>query len=159
MTEIFAKQIIKDQFWILIDGDKKVGNIEATTNGFGVKLNGNSLQFDSTAAIQSAVNIKFVTTDLKKQSAIAPKTAYPIVGKIHDMVTDIPRKMTLYTKSKNSKIVYAAGWFMVNFKGTGNRIKPTVVLCPKNMFLERYTYVGPFKTKAEAAQVLPDEST
>ena len=47
MTELIAKPIIKNQFWIVTDGEKKVGNIEANNAGYGVQLNGNFLQFDN----------------------------------------------------------------------------------------------------------------
>ena len=45
MTELVAKPIVKNQFWIVTDGNKKVGNIEANNAGYGVRLNGTFLQF------------------------------------------------------------------------------------------------------------------
>ena len=36
---IVAKPIVKDQFWILKQDDRKVGNIEATDDGFAVRIN------------------------------------------------------------------------------------------------------------------------
>ena len=44
MSELIAKPIVKNQFWIVTDNGKKVGNVVANNIGFEVKLNGNFLQ-------------------------------------------------------------------------------------------------------------------
>ena len=36
---ILAKPVIENQFWILRKGEEKIGNIEATSDGFEVKIN------------------------------------------------------------------------------------------------------------------------
>jgi hypothetical protein len=42
-----------------------------------------------------------------------------------------------------------AGWFVVNQNGIEQ-----LTLCPKYIFIQRYSYVGPFKTEIEAKQAL-----
>ena len=39
---LIAKPIVKGEYWVVTDGDKKVGNVIADGTGFEVKLNGNS---------------------------------------------------------------------------------------------------------------------
>ena len=35
---LVAKPIIKNQYWVITDGDKKVGNVESQGTGFDVKF-------------------------------------------------------------------------------------------------------------------------
>ena len=36
MSDLIAKPIVKNQYWVITDGDKKVGNVIADQNGFDV---------------------------------------------------------------------------------------------------------------------------
>ena len=36
---LIAKPVVKNQFWIVTDGNEKVGNVLADGSGFEVKLN------------------------------------------------------------------------------------------------------------------------
>ena len=42
---LIAKPVVKDQFWIVTDGNEKVGNVIADGSGFEVKLNGSKTHF------------------------------------------------------------------------------------------------------------------
>ena len=63
MTELVAKPIVKNQFWIVTDGNKKVGNIEANNAGYGVQVNGTFLQFNNKEEIKKKAHIKFENLD------------------------------------------------------------------------------------------------
>jgi len=62
---------------------------------------------------------------------------------------DIQKKLPLFTKSKDSKSLYCAGYYTIRFeKGWVKSF------CPKLITLQRYEYQGPFKTDLEMKQVL-----
>ena len=149
MTELIAKPIIKDQYWVVTDGEKKVGNVLANSAGYEVILNGSTLQFTNTKEVEKQTKISFQITKSNKTKAELPYPQYPTTAKTYNSIFDIKRKLHLYTKSPNSKCYHAAGWFVINQNGTN-----TVIFCPKYIFIQRYQYSGPFKTEYEANSLL-----
>lgn len=148
MTELVAKPIIDNRFWIVTDGQKKVGNIEANNAGYGVNINGSVLQFNNTDEIKNTIQITFDTTD-HNVSQIKPYPEYPTPDKIYNSVIDVTRNLHLFTMTPKSKCLHAAGWFAMMDDGSKE-----VVKCPKYIFIQRYQYRGPFKTKSEAVEAL-----
>ena len=142
---LIAKPIIKNQFWIVTDGEKKVGNIEANNAGYGMQLNGTFLQFNNTEEIKKQVQIEFdpLNPDKTKSEAILPE--YPTTARVYNSMLDVKRGLHLFTKSKKSKCYHAAGWFSIEQNGSNE-----VVLCPKYIFIQRYPYSGPFKSEIDA---------
>ena len=145
MAELIAKPIVKNQYWIVTDGHKKVGNIEANNAGYGVQINGTFLQFNSTDELKKQTHIKFENLKPSKQKTTAPYPEYPTPSRIYNSVVDITRGLHLFTKTRKSKCLHAAGWFVIEQNG----IK-TVQFCPKYIFVQRYPYSGPYKTETEA---------
>lgn len=148
MTELVAKPIVKDQFWIVTDGTKKVGNIEANNAGYGVQINGHVLQFNNTAELKKKTHIRFEPIKSNKTKAAIPYPEYPTTAKTYNSLFDIKRGLHLFTKTRKSKCQHAAGWFLINQNGVEQ-----VVFCPKYIFIQRYSYQGPFKTEAEASSI------
>jgi hypothetical protein len=71
----------------------------------------------------------------------------------HNAMFDIRKKLPLFTKSKDSKSLYCAGYYTIKFeKGWVKSF------CPKKITLERYEFQGPFKTELEMKQRLSDVS-
>ena len=149
MNELIAKPIIEDQYWVVTDGEKKVGNVQANSAGYEVILNGSTLQFNNTADIKKLTKIKFQVLKSNNLKADLPYPAYPVPKTTYNNVFDIKRKLHLFTKQENSKCLHAAGWFIMTVTNT-----PEVVFCPKYIFIQRYPYKGPFKTEDEATQQL-----
>jgi hypothetical protein len=145
MTELIAKQIVKDQFWVVTDGEKKVGNITANNSGYGLQLNGTLLQFKNTADIKKSTKIRFEPIKSNNTKAAMPYPDFPTTARTHNSMFDVKRGLHLYTKTKKSKCYHAAGWFVMEQNG----VKQTV-FCPKYIFIQRYPYQGPFKTENEA---------
>ncbi len=149
MTDLIAKPIIKNQYWVVTDGNKKVGNVIADQNGFDVKLNGNNLHFTSTEDINKKTKIVFEKfTNNTKQPLPYPE--YPVNSKTYNSIMDVKRKLHLFTKTAKSKCLHAAGWFIVEHMGG----EPQISICPKYIFIQRYPYEGPFKTEEEAKSAL-----
>jgi len=143
-VELTAKPI-SDEFWILTDGEKKVGNVCANHAGFGVDLQGSFFQFKSTNEIVEKTKIRFVSPKKPVEKPTLPYPEYPTSPRTYNSVYDVKRGLHVFTKTKKSKCFHAAGYFVVNHNGTDQ-----VIFCPKYIFIQRYPYKGPFKTKDEA---------
>jgi len=146
---LIAKPVVKDQYWIVTDGEAKVGNVLAEGSGYEVKLNGNKSFFKSTKTIQKQVNIEFQPVQPQPKFKEIPFKDYPTTKKVHNSMLDIKRKLHLFTKTPKSKCYHAAGWFAIN-----QGVEETPVFCPKYIFIQRYPYKGPFKTEEEAKLVI-----
>jgi hypothetical protein len=48
---LVAKPIIKGEYWVITDGDKKVGNVESQGSGFDVKIGNKIEHYDTTKEI------------------------------------------------------------------------------------------------------------
>ena len=149
MTELIAKPIIKDQYWVVTDGERKVGNVMANSAGYEVILNGSTLQFNNTKDIKKTVNINFQPMKSNKTRVEMPYPEYPTTSKTYNNIFDVKRKLHIFTKTRKSKCFHVAGWFVINQNGQNQ-----VIFCPKYIFVQRYTYTGPFKTESEAVDEL-----
>jgi hypothetical protein len=145
MNVLVAKPIIKDQYWVVTDGEKKVGNVQANSVGYEVMLNGSTLQFNNTKDIIKKTNIMFQPMKSNKTKVEMPYPEYPTTNKTYNNMFDVKRKLHIFTKTKKSKCYHVAGWFNINQNGQNQTI-----FCPKYIFIQRYDYIGPFKTENEA---------
>ena len=64
---------------------------------------------------------------------------------------NVQKKLPLFTKSKKSKSLYSAGYYIIRFDKGWVRS-----FCPKLVTLEKYSYKGPFKTEFTMRQELSD---
>jgi hypothetical protein len=149
MTELIAKTIIKDQYWVVTDGEKKVGNVQADGTGFEVKLNGSLIKFDELKDIKKITKIRFEPLKSNKTKASLPYPEYPTYPKTYNNMFDLKKKLHLFTKTRKSKCYHAAGWFVINQNGTKQAL-----FCPKYIFIQRYEYQGPYKSETEALGLL-----
>jgi hypothetical protein len=147
MSELVAKPIIKNQFWIVTDGNRKVGNIEANNAGYGVQVNGTFLQFNNKEEIKKKAHIRFQQLNAAGPLPTIPYPEYPTTSKVYNSVCDVTRGLHLYTKTKKSKCLHAAGYFVMEMNGN-----KSVHFCPKYIFITRYPYQGPYKTSEEATR-------
>lgn len=146
---LIAKPIIKNQYWVVTDGSIKVGNVVADINGFDVKLNGNTIHFDNAQDLQKNTKIRFQPLKSNKTKVVMPYPEYPTTNKTYNNIFDIKRKLHLFTKTRKSKCLHAAGWFVIKQNNT-----PIVSFCPKYIFIQRYQYSGPYKSEAEAEKAI-----
>jgi len=149
MNELVAKPIIKDQFWVVTDGEKKVGNVLANSAGYELILNGSTVQFNNTKDIQKKTKISFQPMKSNKTKVEMPYPEYPTTTKTYNNIFDVKRKLHIFTKTRKSKCFHVAGWFVIDQNGQKQSI-----FCPKYIFIQRYDYIGPFKTEEEANSLL-----
>lgn len=145
---MIAKPIIKDKYWVVVDGSNKVGNVTLNDLGYNVTLNGRNKIFLNQKELKQEINITFQKISINRKVNI-PFSQYPTTNRVYNSMMDIKKKLHLFTKTKKSKCYYVAGWFVLN-----HNENKKVILCPKYIFIQRYNYIGPFKTKLEAEQQL-----
>lgn len=144
---LIAKPVIDKQFWILQDGNQKVGNIEACAGGYQVKIRNQVAQFKTIKMAAQRVNIAFepAAKSSKPKSTVDQVHGYPVKGRVYNPMWNVTQQLPVYTKTAKSKSWFAAGWYRVQ-RGR-NR---SVVLSPKLIMLQRYAYAGPFHSESQA---------
>ena len=152
MTEIHAKPIIDDKFWIVeIDGIKCATLRKNEDNRF-VMSNEEGMEIfkNKKSILERFGNNFFISKTLeKKEQELLEVHGFPTSTVPHNSMFDVKKKLPLFTKSKESKSLYCAGHYLVRFdKGWVKSF------CPKLITLQRYDFKGPYKTELEQKQVL-----
>lgn len=149
---IKTKTILKDKFWILEDEGVRVGTLSISEDKFMFSGPQGTKYFDSERALKrtfgSGVHINEVPV---QHDVVEDKEAYgyPTSCVPFNPMLDVKRKLPLFTKSKKSKSLYCAGYYIIHFdKGWVKSF------CPKQITVERYETRGPFKTDMEMRHAL-----
>jgi hypothetical protein len=71
-----------------------------------------------------------------------PTSCYP-----HNPMFNVQKKLPLFTKSRESKSIFCAGYYLIHFNKGWLK-----AFCPKLITIERNESRGPFKTKLEMKQ-------
>ena len=153
MTNISAKPIIDNKFWIVENEGVKVGTLRK--NEFSQFVFSNEegvVVYHSKKSITNEFGDDFLVAKIIKEADNSnPKEVHGFGTSTtpHNAMYDIQKKLPLFTKSKDSKSLYCAGYYVIRFeKGWVKSF------CPKLITLQRYQYKGPFKTDLEMKQVL-----
>ncbi len=157
MTELHAKPIIADKFWIVEENGEKVATLRKNEDNRFVMSNETGIKiYETKESLTREFGKKFFTVKIVKESDNALPNevhGYPTSTEPHNAMFDIRKKLPLFTKSGDSKSLYCAGYYTIKFdKGWVKSF------CPKKITLERYPYKGPFKTELEMKQVLSNVS-
>jgi hypothetical protein len=143
---LVAKPIIKGEYWVVTDGDKKVGNVIQEGTEYKVKIDNNIEHYASTKQIEKIKHIEFEKIKPSKSKEQVPSFAvYPTSSnRIYNSYYDVKRKLHIYTKTPKSKCYHVAGWFAIKQNESFVNI-----FCPKYIFVQRYEYRGPFKSESD----------
>lgn len=145
MTELIAKPIIKNKYWVVEQSGKKIATIQAVENGGFVYVHDNFRETHASVKnIKSKYNIQFAGVDKKSTTVNNLIYGYPTTGRVYNEMFDVQHKVAIYTKSSKSRSQYCAGYYLIK---TNNRW--TKQFCPKAIVIKRYPYYGPFKTEQE----------
>jgi len=143
---LLAKTVIPNQYWILRDEDRKVGNIEASPDGYQVRINNEVQTFKSMHTIKKKVAIDFEVVENRHQPTVLKQVhGYPTKSRPYNAIYDVKHQVPLWTQDSRSKSWYAAGWYKIRQGRSWS-----VVFCPKLITLERYPYHGPFMDEEQA---------
>jgi len=157
MTDLHAKPIIENKFWIVEKNGAKFATLRKNednrfvlSNELGIKI------YDNKEKLTKEFGRDFFIARIIKESRNAlPNEVHGYATSVepHNAMFDIQRKLPLFTKSSDSKSLYCAGYYVIHFeKGWVKSF------CPKLITLQRYEYQGPFKTDLEMKQVLANVS-
>jgi len=157
MTDIHAKPIIDNKFWIIEENGEKVATLRKNederfvmSNEKGVKI------YETKKSLTDQFGKDFFVVKILKEARDADPLevhGYPTSAEPHNAMYDIQKKLPLFTKSGDSKSLYCAGYYVIRFdKGWVKSF------CPKLITLQRYQYEGPFKTEVEMRQRLSSVS-
>ena len=165
MTNIKAKEILKNKFWIIEDANQgnKIGTLSKDENNHymyscqrpcePVGCRSRTEYYSCLKDLKKGIGgeILWSNATISDANKTVSKEIYGLVTSTvpYNAMYDLKRKFALFTKSKKSKSLYCAGYFIIHFeKGW---VKS---LCPKQVTLEKYEYRGPFKTELEMRQEL-----
>jgi len=147
---VHAKEIVDGRFWILEDHGMKIATIALSDNKFILAdKKGSNFYKDKKALEQHLGNtIEWDKLDIT-ESVTKEIHGFPCSTTPFNQLYDVKKKLPLFTKSKKSKSLYCAGYYVIQFdKGWVKSF------CPKLITLERYNFKGPFTTKLEMKQEL-----
>jgi hypothetical protein len=144
---LVAKPVVPDQFWILKQDDRKVGNIEAMAGGFSVRIGDQVNNYKTINTIKQRIAIAFEPVVNKIKTVAVSKTVhgYPTNEQAYNAIYDVKHQVPLWTREPRSKSWYAAGWYQVR-QGRSWQVE----FCPKLITLQRYAYRGPYYTEEQA---------
>jgi hypothetical protein len=157
MTELYAKPIIENKFWIVEENGNKIGTLRKNEdNRFVMSNEGGIKIFDNKESLTQQFGKNFFIAKIVKEADDSGPNeihGYSTSTTPHNAMFDIKRKLPLFTKSEDSKSLYCAGYYVIKFEKGWVKSH-----CPKLITLQRYEYKGPFKTELEMKQVLSNVS-
>lgn len=142
---ILAKPVIANQYWILKQDDKKIGEVEADDRGYKVRINDRVSRFKTIPMMRRQANITFTPPEKTTKPPRDRVHGFETHCRVHNPMWDIKKKLPLFTKSSKSKSWFAAGWYAVQQHRSW-----TVCFNPKLIILERYRFQGPFHSEEQA---------
>jgi hypothetical protein len=152
MTELIARPVLKNKYWIVESGGNKVATIQAAEDGGFVYVHDQSRErFATIKLLSKAHNVVFDNTSPKKEKAQESHDVhgFPVSQKPWNILWDVKHQFPVYTKTSKSKSYYCAGYYIIKFNN--GWVKS---YCPKFITLNRYEFQGPFKSKAEMQEAL-----
>lgn len=153
MTEIYAKPIVDGKYWIVEENGEKIATLQKKENNrFILSNNDGDVVFTKKEDLTKEFGKDFFLSNKKVKvtpTALKEVYGYPTSTVPYNSMFDVRKKMPLFTKSNQSKSLYCAGYYIINFdKGWVKSF------CPKLITIERYPFKGPFRTELEMKTVL-----
>jgi hypothetical protein len=157
MTDLHAKPIIDNKFWIVEKDGTKFATLRKNEDNKFIMSNEKGVRiYDTRKSLTDQFGKDFFIVKIVKEADNANPLevhGYSTSTEPHNAMYDIQKKLPLFTKSGDSKSLYCAGYYVIKFdKGWVKSF------CPKKITLERYEYQGPFKTELEMRQRLSNVS-
>lgn len=136
---ILAKPVVANKYWILKEGDQKVGTVESSANGFRVTIKNDTAEFKTIKTLANKTNIRFEEAPAKKKEHPEWQVnGFATTSQPYNPIYDVQRRLPMYTTKSKSKSWYCAGWYQINLDGQW-----VTMNCPKLILLQRYEYRGP----------------
>lgn len=145
---IKGKSIVAGKFWIVEEDGERIGTLSKQEDKtYMYCCNTHTKFYESEKQLSKEIAIEWETTisDANKEK-VADKEVhgFPTSCAPHNSMYDVKKKLPLFTKSKKSKSLYCAGYYIIKFDKGWVRS-----FCPKMVTCENYVSKGPFKTELE----------
>ena len=152
MSELIAKPVVKNKFWVVEDQGQRVATIQAVEDGGIVYVHADHREkYPSIKILSKQHNIKFTAPHKILKDKDNQVYGYPITGRAYNVVYDVKRRLPIYTKTEKSKSQYCAGYYLMLLNTVW-----TKSFCPKSISVNRYPSLGPFKTETEMLNKLKE---
>jgi len=154
MSDIIAKPVVKNKFWIVEEGGEKIATIQAIEEGGFAYVHDEQRElFPSIKMISKKYNIEFVKAEKpkKEKQDIYDVYGFPTNTQPNNEVLDVQRYLPIYTKGAKSKSFFCAGYYIIKYSSNWTR-----AYCPKLITLNRYEYQGPFKTQERMVEAMKE---
>lgn len=149
---VITKVLIPNKEWIIEQDQEKIGSIAKHKKGYSFLRNGQNIVFKNIKQIEQELGINLSEKKFPKfeiEPASYSIYDFPCSSKPFVPVYNVKEKLPLFAKSSKSKSQYCAGYYIIKFRK--GWVKS---FCPKLITLERYPYVGPFKTENDMKAML-----
>lgn len=145
-----AKPILENKFWIVEQEGVRIGTLAKEDEGFVVSAKGKIDFYKSERQLKNKLGKNlFAASVADPENNDKEVHGYPTRSIPFNSMFDLQSKLPLFTKSKKSKSLYCAGYYLVKFN-----INWLKSFCPKLITLQRNEYMGPFKTQLEMKAAL-----
>lgn len=146
MSKLKAVEVIPDKLWITYDKDgNKTGTLSPSSHDQGFLI---ELLLDGSKIAHDRDDIDNVFEFESKQEISSWHQqfvfGYPI-GQTESFNIEEKNNLPCFTKTEKSEVFFAAGYYGINFDNGGWLDS----FCPKLSTLQKYEYIGPFKTDTD----------
>ena len=151
---IKAKPILKNKFWIIESDGQRIGTLSKQEDKrYMYSCATGTEYFSDTKSFNSFIGgVNWDKTKISDDSTKHKEIhGFATSTNPFNIMYNVQKKLPLFTKSKKSKSLYSAGYYIIRFDKGWVRS-----FCPKLVTLEKYPYKGPFKTEFTMRQELSD---
>lgn len=151
MTNLKANPIVDNKFWIVEEDGERIGTLSRQEDkSYMYCCNTHTKFYENEKQLVTDIDIEWGVKDASPEKTVEKEVHnFPTSCTPYNSMYDVKRKLPLFTKSKKSKSLYCAGYYIIKFDKGWVRS-----FCPKLMTIEGYVSKGPFKTDLEMRQEL-----
>ncbi len=149
---INAKPILKNKFWIIESDGERIGTLSKEEDKrYMYHCSSGTEYFNDTKSFRSFIgDVNWDKTSISDDSDREKNIhGFATSSTPYNVMYNVQKKLPLFTKSKKSKSLYCAGYYIIKFDKGWVRS-----FCPKLATLEKYDHKGPFKTDFTMRQEL-----
>lgn len=143
-NKLIAKPILKNKFWVLEKDGKQIATISALDDQYMLSDSKGSHMFKNFSQIKKRFNFDVERIGTPSENKERSVYGYPTKTVPYNITYNIKKKIPLFSKSKKSKSLFCAGYYIIKFDNGWLRS-----FCPKLVTVEQYETKGPFKTEEE----------
>lgn len=144
---IEAKPVVANRYWILKKNGRKIGQVEADSDGYVVKIQDRVNRYKTIPMVRRKAEIEFVPPEKATPRQPTMVHGYDAQCRAYNAMWSVRHRLPLFTKTTKSKSWFAAGWYVIQQNRTWRTEHN-----PKLIVLERYSFQGPFHTEEQARE-------